>query len=407
MQLDWLFFLILICVTTLPAFLLSYWIVAWVRRNATRLGLMDLPNERKVHIVPIPRGGGIGIACGVIGTFLSGMVGVALVNSGLLKGLVPDSVQVYVPGLISRVSDFSVLLLGGVCLATLGALDDRFGLSWKLRILVEFAVAYFVVSWQDLQFSLFIDIPWLATVIGVFWIVMLVNSFNMMDNMDALSAGVASIICIMLAFVLLISSSDSGSPPQIFVASMVLALLGGLLGFLRYNWPPATIFMGDAGSYFVGYWIAICTMLSTYVDSRGDRPHAVLAPLCLLAIPIYDTLSVVMIRLRDGRSPFQADKKHFSHRLVEMGMSKQQAVMAIYLATLTCSLGALLLPRTDLVGAAIILAIVICMLLLVGTIEGLIRRQSKPKGELTPPQSSDAASTSGGVGEDTRSANNA
>jgi UDP-GlcNAc:undecaprenyl-phosphate GlcNAc-1-phosphate transferase len=139
--------------------------------------------------------------------------------------------------------------------------------------------------------------------------------------------------------------------------------------------------MGDAGSYFVGYWIAICTMLSTYVDSRGDRPHAVLAPLCLLAIPIYDTLSVVMIRLRDGRSPFQADKKHFSHRLVEMGMSKQQAVMAIYLATLTCSLGALLLPRTDLVGAAIILAIVFCMLLLVGKIEGLIRRQSQSKSE--------------------------
>lgn len=336
-----------------------------------------MPNERKVHLVPIPRGGGIGIAFGVIVTFLAGIGAVAMVNTGAFQGIVPESIRIYIPGLLSRLSDFTVLLLGGVCLAALGAMDDRFGLSWKLRILVEFAVAYFVVYWQDLQFSLFIDIPWLATLIGVFWIVMLVNSFNMMDNMDALSAGVASIICIMLAFVLLVGSPESGRSPQIFVASMVLVLLGGLLGFLRYNWPPATIFMGDAGSYFVGYWIAISTMLSTYVDSRGDRPHAVLAPLCLLAIPIYDTLSVVMIRLREGRSPFQADKKHFSHRLVEMGMSKQQAVMAIYLATLTCSLGALLLPRTDLVGAAIVIAIVVCMLLLVGTIEGLIRRQSQ------------------------------
>ncbi|MCU0718751.1 MAG: undecaprenyl/decaprenyl-phosphate alpha-N-acetylglucosaminyl 1-phosphate transferase [Pirellula sp.] len=381
MRLDWLFLLLLLGVTTLPAFLLSYFLVGWVRRNAARLGLMDMPGERKVHMVPIPRGGGIGIACGVIGTFFAGICGVCAVNAGVFEDIVPESVRIYIPGLMSRLSDFSILLLGGVCLATLGAMDDRFGLSWKLRILIEFAVAYFVVYWQDLQFSLFIDIPWLATLIGVFWIVMLVNSFNMMDNMDALSAGVACIICIMLAFVLLVGSPDSGRSPQIFVASMVLALLGGLLGFLRYNWPPATIFMGDAGSYFVGYWIAICTMLSTYVDSRGDRPHAVLAPLCLLAIPIYDTLSVVMIRLRDGRSPFQADKKHFSHRLVEMGMSKQQAVMAIYLATLTCSLGALLLPRTDLVGAAIILAIVVCMLLLVGTIEGLIRRQSQSKSE--------------------------
>lgn len=377
MRLDLLFLFLLVCVTTLPAFLLSYWIVGWVRRHAVWLGLMDQPNERKVHLVPIPRGGGIGIACGVIGTFLFGITGVALVDAGWLSGLIPESVKIYIPGLMSRLSDFAVLLLGGFGLALLGGMDDRFGLSWKLRILVEFAIALFVVTWQDLQFSLFIEVPWLSTLIGVFWIVMLVNSFNMMDNMDGLSAGVASIICIVLAFVLLIGAPDSGRSPQIFVASMVLVLLGGLFGFLRYNWPPASIFMGDAGSYFIGYWIAICTMLSTYVDARGDRPHAVLAPLCLLAIPIYDTFSVVMIRIRQGRSPFQADKKHFSHRLVEMGMSKQQAVKAIYLATLTCSLGALLLPRTDLLGAAIVLAIVFCMLMLVGSIEGLIRRQSE------------------------------
>lgn len=397
MRLDWLFLLLLVGVTTLPAFLLSYLVVGWVRRNAARLGLMDMPNERKVHLVPIPRGGGIGIAFGVIGTFLAGIGSVAMVNAGVFQGIVPESIRIYIPGLLSRLSDFTVLLLGGVCLAALGAMDDRFGLSWKLRILVEFAVAYFVVYWQDLQFSLFIDIPWLATLIGVFWIVMLVNSFNMMDNMDALSAGVASIICIMLAFVLLVGSPESGRSPQIFVASMVLVLLGGLLGFLRYNWPPATIFMGDAGSYFVGYWIAISTMLSTYVDSRGDRPHAVLAPLCLLAIPIYDTLSVVLIRLREGRSPFQADKKHFSHRLVEMGMSKQQAVMAIYLATLTCSLGALLLPRTDMVGAAIVIAIVVCMLLLVGTIEGLIRRQAQEGSGVNSVNSTGPSNTSGEI----------
>jgi UDP-GlcNAc:undecaprenyl-phosphate GlcNAc-1-phosphate transferase len=136
--------------------------------------------------------------------------------------------------------------------------------------------------------------------------------------------------------------------------------------------------MGDSGSYFVGYWIAITTLLSTYVDARGSTPHAVLAPLCLLAIPIYDTISVVLIRLREGRSPFQADKRHFSHRLVDLGLSKQQAVWAIYLATITCSLGAILLPRTDWVGAVLVLFIVICMLFLVSQIEGILRRGPNP-----------------------------
>jgi UDP-GlcNAc:undecaprenyl-phosphate GlcNAc-1-phosphate transferase len=196
----------------------------------------------------------------------------------------------------------------------------------------------------------------------------------MLDNMDGLSAGVATIVCGMLSLMLFMTSEESRGQPQLFVAAMLLALFGGLIGFLRYNWPPASIFMGDAGSYFVGYWIAVSTLLATYVDARGTTPHSVLAPLCLLAIPIYDTVSVVFVRLRERRSPFQADKRHFSHRLVDMGLSKEQAVVAIHLATLTCSIGALLLPRTDLVGAVLVIAIVVCMLGLVSVIEGLLRK---------------------------------
>jgi UDP-GlcNAc:undecaprenyl-phosphate GlcNAc-1-phosphate transferase len=179
----------------------------------------------------------------------------------------------------------------------------------------------------------------------------------------------------MLALMLLSSPEPAQGQPQWFVAIMVLALLGGLLGFLRYNWPPASIFMGDSGSYFVGYWIAVTTLLSTYSGAQGQAPHAVLAPLCLLAVPIYDTLSVIAIRLREGRSPFQADKKHFSHRLVELGMTKKQAVGAIYLATLTCSLGALLLPRTDWIGAGLVLGIVLAMMAWIALLENFTSRK--------------------------------
>jgi UDP-GlcNAc:undecaprenyl-phosphate GlcNAc-1-phosphate transferase len=189
--------------------------------------------------------------------------------------------------------------------------------------------------------------------------------------MDALSGGVAAIICAMLSVMLLSTQESSQGQPQLFVAAMMLTLLGGLLGFLKHNWPPAKIFMGDAGSYFVGYWIAVSTLLSTYAGVKGSAPHAVLAPLCLLAIPLYDMISVISIRLSEGRSPFQADKKHFSHRLVELGMSKKQAVGTIYLATLTCSLCALILPRTDWIGAGIVIAIVLAMLALIGLLESL------------------------------------
>jgi UDP-GlcNAc:undecaprenyl-phosphate GlcNAc-1-phosphate transferase len=255
-------------------------------------------------------------------------------------------------------------------------MDDRYGLDWRVRIAVEFAVAAAIVYGLKLQLTAYIDLPWLTPILSVIWIVMLINSFNMLDNMDALSAGVAAIIAGMLALMLLTTTEPAQREPQLFVGVMALALLGGLLGFLKHNWPPASIFMGDSGSYFVGYWIAVTTLLSTYSGSSGQAPHAVFAPLCLLAIPIYDTLSVIAIRLREGRSPFQADKKHFSHRLVELGMTKRQAVGTIYLATSTCSLGALLLPRTDWIGAGLVLLIVLAMLGLIALLESLTSKKS-------------------------------
>ncbi|MFZ4470460.1 MAG: MraY family glycosyltransferase [Pirellula sp.] len=354
----------------------SLLVVGWVKRNALRLGLIDLPNERKVHTSPIPRGGGLGIWLGVLSVFALGTLAVALANTWPthFEQALPASLLELIPGMWSKLGAIWLLLAGGSVVALLGLMDDRFGLDWKVRIAVEFAVAASVVYGLKLQLTAYIDLPWLTPILSVFWIVMLINSFNMLDNMDALSAGVAAIVSGMLALMLLSSPEPAQGQPQWFVAIMVLALLGGLLGFLRHNWPPASIFMGDSGSYFVGYWIAVTTLLSTYSGAQGQAPHAVFAPLCLLAVPIYDTLSVIAIRLREGRSPFQADKKHFSHRLVELGMTKKQAVGAIYLATLTCSLGALLLPRTDWIGAGLVLGIVLAMMAWIALLENFTSR---------------------------------
>jgi UDP-GlcNAc:undecaprenyl-phosphate/decaprenyl-phosphate GlcNAc-1-phosphate transferase len=363
----------LVLATVFPAFLISVFAVGLVKRFAVTLGLLDEPNARKVHTVPIPLGGGLGIWLGVVGTFLLGTIVLYLLrtNEQFARELVPTRLQPHLPGLMSRAGQIWLLLGGGTILAILGLLDDRFSLDWRARLAVEFLVAGFVVYLQNLQLTAFIGIPWLTGILSVIWIVMLINSFNMLDNMDALSGGVAAIICGMFAMMLIVNPDPVQGQPQLFVAAMLLVLLGSLLGFLKHNWPPATIFMGDAGSYFVGYWIAIGSLLSTYAGAKGLTPHAVLAPLCVLAIPLYDMVSVIWIRVREGRSPFQADKRHFSHRLVDLGMTKKQAVVTIYLATITCSLGALLLPRTDIWGAAIVVAIVLCMLALVGVLESL------------------------------------
>jgi len=360
------------------ALVVSLWIVSWVKRHALRLGLIDMPNERKVHTSPIPRGGGLGIWLGVLSVFTLGTLALALASYSptMVPESIPENVRQMVPGLWSKLSSIWLLLAGGSVVAILGLMDDRYGLDWRVRIAVEFAVAAAIVYGLKLQLTAYIDLPWLTPILSVIWIVMLINSFNMLDNMDALSAGVAAIIAGMLALMLLTTTEPAQREPQLFVGVMALALLGGLLGFLKHNWPPASIFMGDSGSYFVGYWIAVTTLLSTYSGSSGQAPHAVFAPLCLLAIPIYDTLSVIAIRLREGRSPFQADKKHFSHRLVELGMTKRQAVGTIYLATLTCSLGALLLPRTDWIGAGLVLLIVLAMLGLIALLESLTSKKS-------------------------------
>ena len=132
--------------------------------------------------------------------------------------------------------------------------------------------------------------------------------------------------------------------------------------------------MGDAGSYFIGFSLATIATVTTYAG--GDLPrHAILAPICVLAVPLYDLVTVVAIRLRQGRSPFQADKSHFSHRLVELGLSKTQAVLTIYLLTATCGLGALLLHEVDQVGAVLIVLLVGCVLLLIGILETAARRR--------------------------------
>jgi UDP-GlcNAc:undecaprenyl-phosphate GlcNAc-1-phosphate transferase len=279
------------------------------------------------------------------------------------------------PGLLVQSPGLWILLGGATVLMSVGLIDDLRGLDWKLRLVIQFAVAAVCVFWQGWRLTLFIEMPWVTWLLSVLWIVMLVNSFNMLDNMDGLSSGTAAIAAGVLSAVLLLSPDPETQQPQLFVAGFLLVLVGALLGFLWHNRPPARLFMGDAGSYFVGFSIAVATLLATFTGYRSGTPHAVFSPLCVMAVPLYDMITVLWIRIREGRSPFHADKCHFSHRLVELGFSKPQAVLTIYLVTITCSLGALLLHRVDLVGAGIVLLLIVSVLALIAILESTARRK--------------------------------
>ena len=189
------------------------------------------------------------------------------------------------------------------------------------------------------------------------------NAFNFLDNMDGLAAGVGMIAALLFAG----SQIAVGS---LFVPGVLLALVGALAGFLVHNRYPARLFMGDAGSNFLGFLLGALTVAGTYY--RYDQPvsrFSVLAPLLVMAVPLYDTLSVLLIRIREGRSPFLGDRRHFSHRLVEHGLTPPQAVLTIDLVTLAGGLGALLLHGLNAIGAVVVVAQTVCLLGVVAILE--------------------------------------
>ena len=369
-------FLWLLLVTVLPPLLICLVVLYPVRRFASKLGLLDRPGGHSTHVNVTPLGGGIGIWLGIMLTFLTGTIAVSIARDSLwLQQYLPVSALPYLEGVWSRVGELWCLLGAGTVLAALGLADDRYGVNEWIRLAVEFAVAGFVVYGLGFGLTAHIGISWLTNVLSMIWIVGVLNSFNMLDNMDGLSGGVAAIIAAAMATVMLTTPDPGTARPQLLVAALLLVVLGSLLGFLWHNRPPARIFMGDGGSYLIGFLIAVSMLMATFAGA-GDRPHAVLAPLCVMAVPLYDMTTVLWIRIREGRSPFVGDRSHFSHRLVDLGLGRTQAVLTIYLVTVTCGLAAILLTHVSLIQAAMVLGIVLCMLFLIVILESTGWRKS-------------------------------
>lgn len=363
----WLF----IASCLISAFWVSFLTTGLMRVISPRLGLIDKPSERKVHLTPIPMGGGIGIWFGVVLPLFVAQILILLWRKQPPEWL-PMELAQHLAGATLRARELWGVIVAATLLAITGLIDDFHPLSWRLRMLLQFGVSIAVVL-SGVRATVFLHNPWLGAVVSVMWFVILVNSFNFLDNMDGLSGGIALIVSSIFAVMMLTKPGD----PHWFVGGFFLIVAGSLIGFLCHNWSPARIFMGDAGSYFLGFTIACMTLLGTFYSPGDHNQHVILAPLCVMAVPLYDITSVVLIRIREGRSPFQADKRHFSHRLVAMGLTRVQAVLTVQLTTLTTGLLGLTLYYVNSWNAAVVVvACVGCVLLLIAILEAAPRADS-------------------------------
>lgn len=361
---------LLIIACAASGFFISAVVTAVVRAMAPKWGLVDQPAARKVHETPTALGGGIGIWLGTVLPLAGAQL---FLSSTTATQLLPEELAAHVAGIGARSGQLWAIIAWGTLLAVMGLIDDLKNLPWAPRLAVQLIAAIGLVS-MGVRATLFADAAWIGAIVTVLWILVLTNSFNFLDNMDGLTSGIGLITSVIFALIMLTSTSE----PRWFVAAFLLILAGSLGGFLCHNFPPARIFMGDAGSYFVGLSIASMTVVGTFYEYEKTPPYVMLAPLCVLAIPLYDFCSVMIIRLSEGRSPFHADKCHFSHRLVELGLSRRDAVLTIHLATLTTGLGGLLLYQvSNWAGALIVVALILCVLAVIAILETAARRHQK------------------------------
>jgi UDP-GlcNAc:undecaprenyl-phosphate GlcNAc-1-phosphate transferase len=355
----------------LLAFAVGMGLCALARVLAPQVGLIDRPGGRKAHKAPTPLAGGVAIWLTTVGVLALGASVLAVGRGGL-----PADLAKHVSGLWSRGGELGLILGLATLIMIMGLIDDRFGLSWRSRLLMQFVLATILVA-CGVRVTIFVE-PTLwgklyTGALTVFWIVGLTNAFNFLDNMDGLAAGVGLIAALLFAGAQIAVES-------LFVPAVLLVLVGALGGFLVHNRHPARLFMGDAGSNFLGFLLGSLTVAGTFTRP-GYSPYSVLTPLLVMAVPLYDTASVIIIRLREGRSPFQPDRSHFSHRLVDRGLTPPRAVATIYLVTLASGLGALRLHREGPFGACVVVGQTLCLLGVVALLELSTTRPERSHGE--------------------------
>ncbi|MDY8022637.1 MraY family glycosyltransferase [Paenibacillus polymyxa] len=334
-----------------------------VKKFAVKVGAVDVPNARKVHTRIMPRLGGLGI-------FLAFLLSLLAVLP-----FVPDGM------LSSRDINFiAAFLIGGTLITLIGALDDRFDLNAKLKFLAQIAVACMVVFAFDIRVD-FVNVPfqdaysslesWISIPLTIFWIVGVTNAINLIDGLDGLAAGVSG-IAIGTIFVMSVLMGNY------MVAMLCLVLLGSIIGFLFFNFHPAKIFMGDTGSLFLGFCLAMLSML-------GFKQIAIVSfitPLIIIGVPLSDTFFAIIRRKLQKKPIFSPDKGHLHHCLRELGFSHRQTVLIIYAIAAFFGVLAVIQSYAALNEANWVIFVVICIMMFflqIGAeVIGLVGKTKRP-----------------------------
>ncbi len=304
---------------------IAYLLTPTIRVLAKRLGLVDRPSGDKVHRRATPLSGGVSI-------FIAFTLSV-----------------IFTWGVDKVVAS---MLLGGVILLVIGLFDDRFGMMPKIKLFGQIIAALTVVK-MGIRVE-FIENYYLASVFSCIWIIGVTNAINLVDGLDGLSAGIAAIS----AFFFGILSWERG---DFSVSILSFALCGGSLGFLRYNFPRASIFMGDTGSLFVGFLSATIAIVGSWASPTQLTSAAM--SLFILGYPIFDTTLVVISRLKEGESIFVGGRDHPHHRFIKMGLKKKHAVVLIFFITFSLGLCGYALSKIKSAEAAIIMSAVVLLIM--------------------------------------------
>jgi UDP-GlcNAc:undecaprenyl-phosphate/decaprenyl-phosphate GlcNAc-1-phosphate transferase len=318
-----LFYTLIVC------FIISLLITPLIKKLAVSIGATDKPNQRKVHQFTMPRLGGLAI-------FISFIIGMLI-----LKPLNPA----FIPIIIGS----SIIVITGIC-------DDLFELSAKYKLIGQLAAAFIVVFLGDLQ-VLFINLPfgghlefgYLSIPFTILWIVGITNAINLIDGLDGLAAGVSSIALITISGMALIQGN-------LFVVAVGTIVLMGTLGFLYYNFHPASIFMGDTGALFLGFVISVLSLLGY----KNVTFISFIIPVIILGVPISDTFFAIMRRIINKQPLSAPDKSHLHHCLLRLGYSHRQTVLLIYAMASFFGLVAVIYSQAR-IGVSIFL---ICLIIL-------------------------------------------
>ncbi len=314
------------------ALMVSYLITPFLKDIAVKLKVLDHPNVKKIHKEPVPLLGGIAIYL----AFFMGLVFTVNFNK-----------------------DIWAIFIAGSMLIIVGLIDDKYGKVYsfppQLKLLAQIVAALIVVR-MGIRVD-FITNYYMSMIFTCFWIVGITNAFNLSDNMDGLSAGIAVVSAFFFG---ILSINDK----NIFVAVISFALMGGALGFLKHNFPKAKIFMGDTGSMFLGFALACITVMGTWSTKILTTSLAI--PVFILGYPIFDTTLVTILRIKEGRSIFHGGKDHSSHRLVKLGLSKRSAVIVIYCISCFLGLAAVIFTKADTKFNLMLFGFVILGMLILG-----------------------------------------